>query len=65
VARLSVWAVIVCNALWAADSILLLMSGWVEPTGLGIIFVIAQAAAVAAFAEVEYFGMRRAAAVAA
>ena len=60
VSRMGVWAVIVCNALWAADSLLLLASGWVEPTGLGIVFVVAQAAAVAAFAEAEYFGMRRA-----
>ena len=38
-----VWAVIVLNALWTVDSILLLLSGWIEPTGLGNAFVIFQA----------------------
>jgi hypothetical protein len=57
--RTGVWAVVICNALWAADSILLLLSGWVEPTRLGHAFVIAQALVVAVFAELEYFGLRR------
>jgi hypothetical protein len=63
--RAGVWAVIACNAIWAADSILLLLSGWVEPTRLGHAFVIAQALVVAVFAELEYFGLRRVRAVAA
>jgi glucose uptake protein GlcU len=63
--RTGVWAVIVCNAMWAADSILLLLSAWVEPTRLGHAFVIAQALAVAVFAELEYFGLRRVRTVAA
>jgi hypothetical protein len=57
--RTGVWAVIVLNAIWAADSILLLWTGWVEPTRLGHAFVIAQALVVAIFAELEYFGLRR------
>jgi len=28
----TIWAVIVLNALWTADSFLLLLSGWIEPT---------------------------------
>lgn len=54
-----VWAVVVCNALWVLDSIVLLMSGWVAPTVLGQAFVIAQAVVVALFAELEYFALRR------
>lgn len=57
--RKGVWAVIICNAIWVVDSVLLLLSGWVEPTRLGQAFVIAQALVVAIFAELEYFGLRR------
>lgn len=56
-----VWAVIVLNVLWTVDSILLLLSGWVEPNGLGSAFVIFQAFGVALFAALEYFGMRKSA----
>jgi hypothetical protein len=55
----AVWGVIVCNALWVAGSMLLLLSGWVAPTALGYAFVIAQAVAVAIFAELQYVGLRR------
>jgi hypothetical protein len=54
-----IWAVIVCNAFWAVDSVLLLFTGWVGPTALGYGFVIAQALAVAAFAEAQLLGLRR------
>jgi len=37
------------NTLWVVDSVLLLASGWVSPTGLGVAFVLAQAAAVGVF----------------
>lgn len=56
-----VWAVIALNALWTVDSILLLLSGWVEPTGLGYAFVLFQAFGVAVFAALEYLGLRKAA----
>lgn len=56
----AVWAVIGVNLLWAADSFLLLASGWLEPTLLGVVFVAAQGAAVGAFAWLEYAGLRRA-----
>lgn len=58
----SLWAVIVVNALWTADSILLLVVGWVEPNGLGSAFVVFQALGVAAFAALEYLGLRKSAA---
>ena len=56
-----VWAVIGLNALWTVDSILLLLSGWIEPTGLGYVFIIFQAFGVAMFAGLEYFGLRKSA----
>jgi hypothetical protein len=56
-----IWMVIVLNMLWTVDSFLLLLTGWVTPTGMGYIFVIAQALGVAVFALLEYFGLRKAA----
>jgi hypothetical protein len=64
ISRPAVWAIIAYNALWAADSILLLLTGWVSPTALGVAFVIAQAVVVAGFAELQYVGLRRSAAAA-
>ncbi len=58
--RPSVWAAIVLNLLWVVDSLVLAFGGWIEPTTVGVVFVVAQALAVAAFAEAEYFGLRRA-----
>lgn len=62
--RPAVWAVVAYNALWVADSIVLLVSGWVAPTVLGQAFVVAQALAVAVLAELQVVGMRRPAATA-
>ena len=56
----AVWAVIVLNALWTVDSVLLLLTGWVSPTGPGYAFVAAQALAVAALAGLEYVGLKKA-----
>ena len=64
ISRPAVQAIIALNALWAAGSALLLVSGWVAPTALGYAFVIAQAAAVALFAELQVIGLRRTAAAA-
>ena len=57
--RPAVWAIIVANVLWAAASALLLISGWVAPTGLGYAFVIAQAVVVALLGELQYVGLRQ------
>ena len=46
--------IVIGNVLWILASILLLVSGAVSPTGLGTLFVVAQAAAVAVFAYLEY-----------
>lgn len=56
--RVVVSAIILGNAIWAVDSLLLLVSGWVEPTRAGTVFVVAQALAVALYAELQVMGMR-------
>jgi hypothetical protein len=56
-----VWAVVIGNALWVVDSILLLVSGWVLPTTAGYAFVIMQALAVLMYAEFQFIGLRRSA----
>jgi hypothetical protein len=60
-----VWLIVVANALWVLDSAALLLSGRLAPTLLGEAFVIAQALAVALLAELEFFALRRTAALAA
>lgn len=57
--RAAVWAVIVANAIWAIDSIVLLFTGWVQPNLLGYLFVAGQGAFVAVIAELEYVGLRK------
>jgi hypothetical protein len=64
-ARVAVWAVIVLNAVWVVDSILLLFTDWVAPNALGYVFVIAQATMVLVFADLEYMGLKRSTTVAA
>ena len=60
----AVWSIIVSNALWAAASVLLLLSGLIAPTALGIAFVVGQAVIVALLGELQYVGLRRPAAAA-
>lgn len=59
-----VLSVIAGNVAWVLGSLLLLVSPFVAPTTLGGVFVVAQAAAVAALAELEWIGLRRAGATA-
>jgi hypothetical protein len=54
-----VWTVIILNALWTVDSLLLLAAGWVTPTQLGYAFVSAQALGVAMFAGLEYVALKK------
>lgn len=60
--RLAVLAVIGVNILWIVDSLLILVGGWFQPSGLGIGFVLAQAAAVGIVTEMELIGLKRSAA---
>ncbi|WP_210497220.1 hypothetical protein [Microvirga antarctica] len=57
--RAAVWAVVLVNGLWVADSILLLLSGWVSPTIAGTVFVLVQAAVVALYAQLQVMGLKR------
>jgi hypothetical protein len=56
----SVSAVILINVAWVAGSVLLLVAAGLSPTALGYAFVIAQAVAVLAFADFQFFGLRNA-----
>lgn len=60
VPRGAAWAVVLINALWALDSVALLLTGWVAPSALGYAFVLLQAAAVAGLAALQGYGLRRA-----
>jgi hypothetical protein len=59
VPRAAVWAVIACNAVYALECIGVLALGWIAPNALGVTFVLIQAVAVAAFAELQYVGLRK------
>lgn len=54
-----VWLVIVGNAIWTLESLMMLALGWVEPTQIGVAFVVAQALGVAGIAQLQYMGLRR------
>ncbi len=54
-----VWTVILLNAAWVAASVLVLVGGWIDPTAIGMAFVVFQALVVAALAEFQYTLMRR------
>lgn len=60
VSAVAVRAIIIANAVWVVDSLLLLMTGWVQPSLFGYVFVVGQAIVVAAFAEVQYIGLKAA-----
>jgi hypothetical protein len=59
VSPMSIWIVVILNALWSFDSILLVLTGRADFTGLGNAFVVTQAFAVAMFAYLEYVGLRK------
>ena len=52
-----VWLVIVGNVAWVAASIFVI-TAWFSPSSLGLAFVLAQAAAVAILALLEYRGLK-------
>ncbi len=61
----AIWSVIAANVLWTLASVLSLLAGTLQPNALGYAFVAGQALVVAAFAELQYAGLRKADAVAA
>ena len=58
-ARAAVQAIVAANFAWVAASILLLVAGGVNPTALGIAFVIFQAVVVGCLGELQYMAVRR------
>ena len=60
VSRPAVRTVIAINLLWVVASVAAVAGGRLLLTGLGIAFVLAQAVAVAMFADLQFLGLRRA-----
>lgn len=54
-----VWLLVAGNLGWAAACVLLLVSGIVQPTALGVAYVLMQALTVAVLAGLQYVGLRR------
>lgn len=59
--RAIVWALVAGNLGWALACVLLLAGGSVSPSAAGVAYVVMQALTVAVLAELQYFGLRRAA----
>jgi hypothetical protein len=57
--RSSVIGIMTVNGFWVFSSGLVVLAGWFSPSGLGVAFVLAQAAAVAFFMELQFFGLKR------
>lgn len=62
--KAAVWAVIGVNLAWVAGSLFVAFGPAFTPTLLGKVFIVAQAATVALFAELQALGLKRSAAVA-
>jgi hypothetical protein len=56
----AVHAIVGVNCLWAVASVLAVVLGWLPLTVPGIVFVLAQAAAVALLADLEFTSLRQA-----
>ncbi|MGH8831652.1 MAG: hypothetical protein ACREXV_11240 [Polaromonas sp.] len=61
VPRPLVWGLVAGNLAWALGCVLLLLSGRVAPSLLGTAYVLVQAVTVGVLAELQFFGLRRAA----
>jgi hypothetical protein len=57
---LGVWLVILGNAGWVIASLALIFGDWIAPNMLGVLFIGAQAIAVAILAALEYSGLNAA-----
>jgi hypothetical protein len=53
-----VWTVLAMNAAWVVASVLVLVSGAIDPNAWGVAFVLLQALAVAGLAEFQYSALR-------
>ena len=54
-----VYAIVLSNAVWAADSVVAAIAGWGGPTTAGTVWIVLQAIVVAGFAELQVAGLRR------
>lgn len=54
-----VWAVILLNALWVVESLLVAGGVWFEPNSVGVVVIVVQALGIATLAELEYVGLKR------
>ncbi len=57
--RTGVRAVIAANAIWAVESVIVLIAGWVDPQTLGGVWIALQALVVGGFAALQYAALRR------
>jgi len=55
-----VWLLIAANIAWAIDSAILILSGWLPLTSIGMEFVAVQAVFTLGITTLEYVGLRRA-----
>lgn len=53
------WSVVAANATWVVASVAVVAAGWFGLTGLGVAFVLMQAAIVVVFADLQVLGLRR------
>lgn len=58
--RGAVVAIVVANLVWALDSAVAAAAGWGSPTTEGTVWIVLQAVTVAAFADLQILGLRRA-----
>jgi hypothetical protein len=59
IARRAAWTVVVANTVWVILSLLLLVSSWLPVTPLGVALLLAQAAGVAALADLQLVALVR------
>jgi biotin transporter BioY len=57
--RPAAWTVVIGNTAWVLGSVLAVVAGRASLTALGVAFVLAQAVAVAVFADLQWMGLRR------
>lgn len=55
-----VGAIVVLNAVWAIDSVLVVAAGWFGPTTAGTTWILLQAGLIAVFVVLQYAGLKRA-----
>jgi hypothetical protein len=60
ISRPAAWAVVIGNGTWVACTVAATVAGWEALTALGVGVALAQAAAVAVFADLQWTGLRRA-----